>query len=68
MSDQLPSDQLLRHALKWALGNGIRVNNYGGSGFSDRGCGCCSGDTEPPAEIDAIVRDIRRELIAEGQI
>ena len=59
----------LRAALKWALQNGVKANNYGyGTGFSDRGCGCYSGDEEPPAEIDAVVREIRRELIEEKKI
>lgn len=64
MSEQVPSEDLLRKALKWALKDGIRATSYG-CGFVDGGCGCCSGEEEPPAEIDAIVREIRRELIEE---
>lgn len=60
-------DQMLRKALKWALTHGVQACDYG-SGFMDSGCGCCSGSTEPPAEIDAIVREIRRELIEERKI
>lgn len=64
----MTKDQLIQ-ALKWALTEGIKANNWGiGTGFSDRGCGCCSVDEEPPAGIDATVREIRRQLIEEKKI
>lgn len=64
----MTKEQLIK-ALKWALTRGIKAENYGyGTGFVDRGCGCCSGDEEPPAEIDATVRKIRQMLIEENAI
>lgn len=64
----MTKEQLL-NALKWALASGVKAQNYGfGTGFFNRGCGCCSGDEEPPAEIDATVREVRRMLIEEKKI
>lgn len=56
---------LLRAALKWALEHGVRATVYSSTThFHDAGCGCCSGSIEPEPEFDALVREIRRELIA----
>lgn len=51
----------LRAALTWALQNGAYVVDWG-SGFQHKGCGCCAYEIEPPAEIDALVREVRREI------
>jgi hypothetical protein len=59
------SEALLRAALKWALqGNHVATNK---SGFRTKGCGCCEYNAEPPTEIDALVREVRRELLPDEQ-
>lgn len=53
---------LLMQALRWQLEKGAYVVDSG-SGFQHKGCGCCAYELEPPAEIDAIVREVRREVL-----
>jgi len=54
----------LRAALKWALEGGYLAVSYD-HGFRDSGCGCCSSTDEPPAHLDAVLREVRREILAE---
>lgn len=56
-------EQKLRAALKWALEEGVYASKVTHGDFSDTGCGCCSGSTEPPAEVRDIVLEIQREII-----
>jgi len=55
--------EMLRAALQWAL-KGHHATSYD-SGFAWKGCGCCSYSVEPPAEIDALVREVRREMLSD---
>lgn len=63
MSDPKTEEQLLKQALKWAL-KGHHVTAWT-CGFAYKGCGCCQYDVEPPAEIDALVREVRREMLTQ---
>jgi hypothetical protein len=48
--------QKLQAALHWALTNGAHADEYGGRlEFSDRGCGCCSSEIQPPEELRAVI-------------
>ena len=60
-------EQLLRKALKWALASGAKASDIEPH-FKSYGCGCCSYSLDPPEEVDAVVRAIRFELIAEKQL
>jgi hypothetical protein len=40
----------LKKALRWAIGEGASFNPASKS-FYDAGCGCCSGNIEPPEDI-----------------
>lgn len=49
----------LRAALQWALEHGVQAVGWG-SGFMHRQ----EYEVEPPAEIDSLVREVRREILA----
>lgn len=48
--------QQLQAALRWALEEGASRRDYNGKlEFRDHGCGCCSGEVEPPEELRAVI-------------
>jgi hypothetical protein len=44
----------LEKALRWAIEEGASFNSNSKT-FYDAGCGCCSGDVEPPEDIKGML-------------
>lgn len=55
-------EELLEKALVWALNNGVYLS---GSGFEERGCGCCACGIEPPVELTGVLAEVA-EKVKEG--
>lgn len=49
--------ELLQSALLWALSENASARKEGGRKwvFHDGGCGCCSGNIEPPEELRGVI-------------